>query len=297
VLSSNAGIPVGAVQVGSGSRRRNGEITRPARADSTWRRKAAEVGRMAIRGEEGKCSLFVRHDYFLSSQRLLSNFHNFPNLPALHQIMTRSWRAKAAILEFRPVFRLRLVPASRSLRERLYWQNAEIDLSIFPPISQRKVVISAMASFAHTQPAGTFDDAPQDTPTQRQVRVLVASPQLEVRQVLIRTLDRLSADVISCSTRSQAEEVLARQEVDLVFCDEHLPDGSYSDLIHTNHSHPKIPRIVVATRHAEWGFYFEALRKGAFDITRSPWHATDIEMVLIRALRDECQQTAARQVA
>ncbi len=57
----------------------------------------------------------------------------FPQIsPALHQIMTRSWRAKAAILEFRPVFRLRLVPASRSLRERLYWQNAEIDLSIFP---------------------------------------------------------------------------------------------------------------------------------------------------------------------
>jgi DNA-binding NtrC family response regulator len=165
------------------------------------------------------------------------------------------------------------------------------------PISQRKMVTSAMASFAHTQPAGTFDDTPQDTPTQRQVRVLVASPQLEVRQALIRTLDRLSADVISCSTRSQAEEVLARQEVDLVFCDEHLPDGSYSDLTHTNHWNHKIPRIVVATRHAEWDFYFEALRKGAFDITRSPWHATDVEMVLIRALRDECQQTAARQVA
>jgi DNA-binding NtrC family response regulator len=190
-----------------------------------------------------------------------------------------------------------LVAASRSLRERLYWQNAEIDLSIFPTFLSERWLFSAMASFAHTQPAGTFDDKPQDTPTQRQVRVLVASPQLEVRQVLIRTLDRLSADAISCSTRSQAEEVLARQEVDLVFCDEHLPDGSYSDLIHTNQWNHKIPRIVVATRHAEWDFYFEALRKGAFDITRSPWHATDVEIVLIRALRDECQQAAARQVA
>jgi len=220
-----------------------------------------------------------------------------PISPALHQILTRSWRAKAAILEFRPVFRLRLVPAKPISKGKTVLAKCGNRFINIPPISQRKVVISAMASFAHTQPAGTFDDAPQDTPTQRQVRVLVASPQLEVRQVLIRTLDRLSADVISCSTRSQAEEVLARQQVDLVFCDEHLPDGSYSDLIHTNHSHPKIPRIVVATRHAEWDFYFEALRKGAFDITRSPWHATDIEMVLIRALRDECQQTAARQVA
>ena len=74
-----------------------------------------------------------------------------------------------------------------------------------------------MASFAHAQPVGTFGDAPETPTQQRQVRVLVASPQLEVRQVLIRTLDRLFADVISCSTRSQADEVLAGQEIDLVF--------------------------------------------------------------------------------
>ena len=123
---------------------------------------------------------------------------------------------------------------------------------------------------------------------------MLASPQLEVRHALIRTLERLSADVICCSTRSQAEEVLGRQEVDLVFCDEHLPDGSYADLIHSHHFHHKIPRLVVATRHCEWDLYFEALSKGAFDITRSPWHATDVEMIFIRALRKEGHQAAAR---
>lgn len=154
-----------------------------------------------------------------------------------------------------------------------------------------------MASFAHTQPGGTFDDTPESPTQQRQVRVVVVTPQLEVRQVLIRTLDRLSADVICCSTRTQAEEVLARQEVDLVFCDEHLPDGCYSELIHCHHGSHKIPRVVVATRHGEWDLCFEALRRGAFDIARSPWHATDIEIIFIRALREECRQTAARAVA
>jgi DNA-binding NtrC family response regulator len=149
----------------------------------------------------------------------------------------------------------------------------------------------------HTQPAGSFGDAPQSNPTQRQVRVLVASPQLKVRQVLIRARGRLSADVISCSTRTQAEEVLARQEVDLIFCDEYLPDGSYSDLIHSNHWNHKIPRVVVAMRHGDWDLYFEALRKGAFDITRSPWHPTDVEMILIRALREGFQQAAAQAIA
>ena len=79
--------------------------------------------------------------------------------------------------------------------------------------------------------------------------------------------------------------------------DEYLPDGSYSDLIHSNHWNHKIPRVVVATRHGDWDLYFEALRKGAFDITRSPWHATDVEMILIRALRKEFQQAAAHAIA
>jgi response regulator RpfG family c-di-GMP phosphodiesterase len=116
-----------------------------------------------------------------------------------------------------------------------------------------------MASFAHTQPAATFDDTLQ-TPTQRQVRVLVASPQLEVRQALIRTLECLSADVISCSTRSQAEEVLARQEVDLVFCDEHLPDGSYADLIHANQPQNPSPGCYHSPRRM--GFVSRGAKKG-----------------------------------
>ena len=117
-------------------------------------------------------------------------------------------------------------------------------------------------------------------------RVLLLTPNLEVRQPLLRTLDRLSADTVTCSTRAQAEELLAKQEFELVFCDEHLSDGSYRDLIHPNNCPGRVPRIVVTTRTGEWDFYFKALGDGAFDIARSPWHSTDIEMILIRALRD-----------
>jgi DNA-binding NtrC family response regulator len=133
-------------------------------------------------------------------------------------------------------------------------------------------------------------NAAHDTVTsQRHVRALVVSPQLEVRKALVRVLEGLSTDVISCSTQSQAEEVLSFQSVEVVFCDEQLPDGSYTDLIHPNHRDRKIPRVIVATRTGEWEFYFEALRKGAFDVIRCPWYATDVEMSVIRALREEDQ--------
>jgi hypothetical protein len=49
---------------------------------------------MAIRGEQEEYSLFVRHDHFLSPQRLLSNFLKLPH--ALHQMMTRSKKGVAS---------------------------------------------------------------------------------------------------------------------------------------------------------------------------------------------------------
>ena len=120
-----------------------------------------------------------------------------------------------------------------------------------------------------------------------EVKVLLLTPNLEVRQPILRTLDNLSADTTTCSTCQQAAELLAVKEFGVVFCDEHLAEGSYRDLIHPNHGAGKVPRIVVTTRTGEWDLYFRALGNGAFDIIRAPWHATDIEMILIRALREQ----------
>jgi DNA-binding NtrC family response regulator len=122
---------------------------------------------------------------------------------------------------------------------------------------------------------------------QRYVRALLVSPRLEVRKALLQVLDSLSADVTCCLNRGQAEEVLAHQRFEVVFCDEHLPDGSYCDLIHSDHFEHRIPRVIVATRVGEWEFYFEALSKGAFDVVRAPWYATDVEMTVNRAVHEE----------
>jgi DNA-binding NtrC family response regulator len=105
----------------------------------------------------------------------------------------------------------------------------------------------------------------------------------------MRTLDGLLTDVIVCSTETQAEEVLSKQTVDVVLCDEHLPDGLYDELIHANHWDHSIPRVVVTTRTGEWDLCFEAVTKGAFDVIRSPWYAADLEMGDIRAPQEEGQ--------
>jgi DNA-binding NtrC family response regulator len=128
---------------------------------------------------------------------------------------------------------------------------------------------------------------------QRTVRALLVTPHLEVRQPLLRTLNALSIDVVVCATVTQAQEVLRSNSIDVIFCDEHLSDGRYSDLVHSIRPDGAIPKVVVTTRTGEWELYFEAVGKGAFDVVRCPWHSTDVEMVVLRALREASAQLQA----
>jgi len=131
----------------------------------------------------------------------------------------------------------------------------------------------------------------------QRIRALLVSPDMDVRRPLVRTLEALSADVVVCSTRAQAEEVLSRQAVEIVFCDEHLPDGSHCDLIRSFGPDGEIPRVVLITRTGEWELYFEATSKGAFDVIRSPWYATDVELAVIRACRERDRSASFRSAA
>lgn len=124
-------------------------------------------------------------------------------------------------------------------------------------------------------------------PNQRQVRCIVVSCELEVRKPLLRTLECLGIDVVVCNRILHAEESLSKIPVDIVFCDEHLPDGPYTDLIHAYHCANQMIRVVVTTQHGGWDLYFHALAKGAFDVIRCPCNAADVEMTVIRALRED----------
>jgi DNA-binding NtrC family response regulator len=132
---------------------------------------------------------------------------------------------------------------------------------------------------------------------QRNVRVLVLSPDQEVRQSLRRTLEDLSTDVTLCSNRKQGEEVLARQAFELVFCDSHLPDGSFSDLIHPHRWAYGIPRVAVIVRKGDWELHMEALEKGAFAVLHWPGCITDVELAILRAIREEFRSCVIRAIS
>jgi len=129
------------------------------------------------------------------------------------------------------------------------------------PLTSSEVPVDSSALFCRKLYISTL---------QRHVHAMVISPRLELRKALLQVLKSLSADVISCSSRAQSEEVLSQQSFEVIFCDEHLPDGSYADLIHADHCEHKIPRVIIATRVGESELYLEVMRKGPFDVVRAP---------------------------
>lgn len=117
--------------------------------------------------------------------------------------------------------------------------------------------------------------------------VLVASGNFEHRRSLIRILEELPLNVISVSTFQQAEEVLSRQHISLLFSDQRLPDGSYKEFMsHTDSSGQNL-RVVLTTEESDPVDPKEVAGCGVLGTLKYPFHATDVELQIIRAAHEE----------
>ena len=123
-------------------------------------------------------------------------------------------------------------------------------------------------------------------------QILVVSPELEHRRALTAILEREGWDTMSASRVSEVEEVLARTDVNLVFCDRRLTDGTYRDVLAVTRSVSRKVRVVVTSRLADWDEYLEALHHGAFDLIASPCQPTDVVWSIIQAKREDQDHAA-----
>lgn len=117
--------------------------------------------------------------------------------------------------------------------------------------------------------------------------VVVVSSDMESRRHLSDILVAQGLDPICVSTLRECHESLTKTHVGVVFCDPHVADGSYQELLAAYRLTDHKPRVVVTSRGADWEEFKEAMRWGAFDIISSPCRPTDVEWMLIQAQRDE----------
>ena len=119
------------------------------------------------------------------------------------------------------------------------------------------------------------------------VNLLIVSGRLENKRTLLNIMAGLPINVYTTGTLEQARKALLERPVDVILCDESLPDGTYRDFLCAVRSEHKMTRFVVLLSSDVWEEYLEAIRLvGAYDVVRCPYQPTDIELVLIRASRD-----------
>lgn len=122
--------------------------------------------------------------------------------------------------------------------------------------------------------------------------VLVASGNFEHRRSLIRILEELPLNVISVSTFQQAEEVLSRRHISLLFSDQRLPDGSYKELLGHADGSGQTLRVVLTTEESDPVDLQEVDYRHVLGTLKFPFQATDVELQIIRAAHEEQEKAA-----
>ena len=122
------------------------------------------------------------------------------------------------------------------------------------------------------------------------LHLLIVSSRLENKKALLNVVQGLPVDVHTSPTIEHAWEVLMGQPIDVIFCDERLPDGSYPDFLSAVRSeHPTTRFVVLLTSEDDWQDFLQAIRLGASDVLRGSYQPTDVELALMRAGREVAQ--------
>jgi DNA-binding NtrC family response regulator len=147
------------------------------------------------------------------------------------------------------------------------------------PANEFETTSSRRASvFRHSFGEKYMNDRPQ---------ILVVSPDLDHRRALTSILQKDGWSPLHASRLHECHDLLARQNVGLVFCERRLTDGTYRDLISVAQTPARRVPIVVTSRLADWDEYLEALSHGAVDLIPSPCKPSDVFSAIAQAQRED----------
>jgi DNA-binding NtrC family response regulator len=121
--------------------------------------------------------------------------------------------------------------------------------------------------------------------------VLVVCAEMNNRNALTHMLEGMSVGVYSCSTLSQAMEVIYSHKIELIFCEENLPDGSFREFLQANQIGIGAPHVVVIGHLVDSTECTEVLESRGFEVISLPLHPTDVELAVIRAMRNGLRES------
>jgi DNA-binding NtrC family response regulator len=122
-------------------------------------------------------------------------------------------------------------------------------------------------------------------------QIVIASADVEDRRAMVIILAKQGLDPIVAASVAECRESMDQENVGLIFCARSLADGDYRDLLLAAQVAKRRTRIVLTARITGWDEYLDAMRLGAFDVVSAPCRPTDMEWMILQALRDEHDRT------
>lgn len=114
-------------------------------------------------------------------------------------------------------------------------------------------------------------------------KIIVLEDDLIVRKNLEQQLRQRRYDVASAGTIAAAQELLGKDNFDLIFVDVRLPDGEGTDLLRQLQARPQKPLVVIVTGFGSVESAVNCMRDGAFDYLIKPFSSDQIEVTLKKA--------------
>jgi DNA-binding NtrC family response regulator len=111
-------------------------------------------------------------------------------------------------------------------------------------------------------------------------QLLVICAEAENYEQIRRVAAKAGVGCLHCRKTDEARSILATVDIDVVFCQDMLPDGDFRAVIADADAVP----VIVLSRFAEWDYYLAALRDGAFDYIACPPNAIETERILRAAI-------------
>ena len=125
-------------------------------------------------------------------------------------------------------------------------------------------------------------------------QILVVSSDLDHRRTLTSILQKDGWSPLHASRLNECHDLLAKQNVGLVFCERHLADGTYRDILSVARTSTRKVSVVVTSRLADWDEYLEALRHGAVDLIAAPCKPRDVSSAIAQAQREDLELASHR---
>ncbi|MBE0539880.1 MAG: sigma-54-dependent Fis family transcriptional regulator [Verrucomicrobia bacterium] len=114
-------------------------------------------------------------------------------------------------------------------------------------------------------------------------KIIVLEDDLIVRKNLEQQLRNRRFDVAAAGDIASAQELLAKDNFDLMFVDVRLPDGEGTDLLRQLQSRPVKPLVVIITGFGSVESAVNCMRDGAFDYLIKPFSNEQIDITLKKA--------------